>query len=218
MFRKTLTVAMSCLLAAAGAVAADAKLDEAQRLIVAEKYDPAVRMLDEYVAAHPDSDEAHLLLAQAHHWGKNLAKAKSHYQTAARLDGRHALEIIPLLDETKEWAEIVKLTAAVVKEKTTPPSALGALATAYRELGKAADAERVIAVVAATEYRAPYEQDYKNYVLAYHSLWSKNSARCMTHLTKIDDKALLRYAANSAKFESLFADPEFVRLTGKKTK
>lgn len=217
MFCKALAAVISCCLAGA-TVAADGKLVEAQRLIEAEQYAAAVLILDKYVATRPDSDEAQLLLAQAHHWNKNLAKAKAHYQLAARLDARHALEIIPLLDETKEWAEIVKLADPKVNEKTTPPSALGALATAYKELGKVADAERVIAVLTATEYRKPYDRDYKHYVLAYTALWSKGTVRAIGLLRKIDDKALLSYAANSAKFESLFADPEFVELTGKRPK
>jgi predicted Zn-dependent protease len=193
-------------------------LDEGATLLNNQKYDEAIQVLQQYLEKNPKSAPGFLLLAQAYHWKKDTAKARIHYQKAAELDPASKLAIVPLLDEVGDWKEIIALLDPEVRKRNRAPNLLGPLATAYKQLRKDDEAEKVIKLLMATDYGSQEETDYKNYVLAYYHLWHKDLARSKERLRAIRSQALLRYAAYSRKFEQLFSDPEFIRLTGRKEK
>lgn len=209
-----LTIGVAIMLAASQAANAQSAIEDAQKLIAAQRYDSAIAILDRHVAANPSAADAYLLLAHAHHWKKDVKKAKLYYQQAAKLDATHTLEIIPLLDELGEWNEIIQIAApAVRKDRKLAPPILGSLASAYQNTDKPTDAERIMNILATTEYKDQSSEDYKNYVLAYYHLWNDDTAKARERLKKIKDKAYLKYARTHDKFKKLQNDAEFQKLT-----
>lgn len=204
----------SLMTAGAHVARAQSALDEASAAIQTQHYDTAITDLESYLAGNPNNAYAHILLAQAYHWKKDIPKAKRQYQAAAALDSRYRLEIIPLLDEEKDWSGIVALAAPELNtDKPVAPSLLGALASAYRALNRADDSARVRNILAGTVYRDQDDRDYQDYVLAYCYLWDGDTGRAMGRLRMITAKAYLTYAATDEKFQTLFTDKEFIDLT-----
>lgn len=193
---------------------ADSLLDDARKLVAAQQYDSAIDLLNKYVSTNPMSADGYLLLANAHHWKKDFPKARVCYEKAATLDARYALDIISLIDELNEWKEIIRIAGPELqKNKKLRPSILGSLASAYKNLDKHLDAERVINILATNEYEGQDVKDYKNYVLAYYHLWSSDTRKAKDRLKQIRNKAYLRYARTDDKFKKLQSDAEFLELT-----
>jgi cytochrome c-type biogenesis protein CcmH/NrfG len=188
-------------------------LDDARASIDAQRYDDAVALLEKYISQNPNSADAELLLAQAYHWKKDIAKAKLHYQKAAAIDPQNQLEIVPLLDEEGAWAEIIRLCAPAVSTGERSPSILGALASAYKNSKKPLDAQRIRNLLATATYTSQSNEDYRNYVLAYCALWENDAQQAKDRLRKIHDSAFLKYARTDDKFKKLFTDEEFLELT-----
>src|SRR5205823_2358549 len=102
-----------------------------------------------------------------------------------------------LLIVNQKYDAAIAILEKQLTKNNIKPSLLGPLATALKELGKAAEAERVINILATSDYADPEESDYRNYVLAYYQLWHKDAARAMEHLRRIKSAALLAYAGSS---------------------
>jgi tetratricopeptide (TPR) repeat protein len=205
---------LAAVLALPHAAFAQSPLQDASRAIDAKHYDTAIAIVESYIVANPNSAPAEVLLARAFHWEKDFANAKVHYRRAAAIDTRYRLEIVPLLDELGESAEIVRICGPEIGNGTTAsPSTLGSLATAYRNLGKAADAERVRNILTNTAYTDPGDVDYKNYELAEFALWDGDTRQAKDHLRAIKDQGYRQYARTDDKFKVLFNDSEFLELT-----
>lgn len=189
-------------------------LGVASQLISQQKYDAAIDVLEGYVAQNKLSAEAYFLLAQAYHWKKELNLAKVYYFKAAEFDRQYRLDVVPLLDELKEWENIITVVEPEIRAGThVGPSILGALATSYRELQQNQKASKLITYLETTTYNDPDDKDYKNYILAYASLWSGDKEAAKTRLKRIKNRAYLRYARTHEKFRALFEDPEFIEIT-----
>lgn len=195
-------------------VGAQSALDDARKLVESQQYDAAIVILDQHLRGNPSSADGHLLLAQAHHWKKDVGKAKASYQKAAKLNPKYTFEIIPLLDELEDWNEVIRIASpAITKERQLSPSLLGSLASAYQNTGKSLDAERIMNILATTDYKNQNSEDYKNYVLAYFHLWDDDKEKSKERLKRIKNKAYLKYARTHNKFKKLQSDAEFLELT-----
>jgi tetratricopeptide (TPR) repeat protein len=197
-----------------GTARAQAALDDARRSMSEQHYDAAIATLQNYIASNPGSADAELLLAQSYHWKKDFPDAKQHYQRAAELDPHYRLEIIPLLDDLGDSAEIIRIAGPEVTSSTRlSPSILGALLTAYYRTGKLADEARIRDLLESTSYGDPSDRDYKNYVLAYCALLDGDMRKAKDRLGEIKDRAYLQYARTDDKFKVLYDDKEFQDLT-----
>lgn len=195
--------------------AADAPvLEKARELISRQQYDLAIAILENYIPENPNSAEGYLFMAQAYHWKKELYKAKAFYAQAAGLNSQYRLAVVPLLDELKDWEAIIDTVEPEMRAgNKLDPSALGALATSYRQLEQKQKASEIIENLSKTTYADPGDEDYKNYILAYARLWDGDKEGAKAKLKLIKNRVYRQYARNHEKFSALFKDPEFLEIT-----
>ena len=213
--RKFVLMAFSIVLIGQFCFAADTLvLEKAKELISRQQYDLAIAILQNYIPENPNYAEGYLLMAQAYHWKKELYKSKAFYTQAAALNNQYRLAIIPLLDELKEWKEIIDIVEPEMRTgKKLDPSALGALATSYRQLEQKKKADEIVEKLSGTTYADQDDEDYKNYILAYARLWDGDKDGAKAKLKLIKNRAYRQYARTHEKFSVLFQDPEFLELT-----
>jgi predicted Zn-dependent protease len=191
-----------------------AALEKASELISNHQYDAAIAILEQYIPANPQSAQGYFLMAQAYHWKKELYKARVYYFKAAETDGQYRLSVVPLLDELNEWENIVNIVEPELRAgNQVGPSALGALATAYRHLKQNKKSAKLIEYLGKTKYDDQDDEDYKNYILAYANLWNGDTAAAKEKLKLIRNRGYLQYARTHEKFKALFQDPEFLEMT-----
>ena len=214
MRKMLLTVMMIILMGQFSHADTTAALEKAVELIDNHQYDMAIAILEQYIPANPQSAQGYFLMAQAYHWKKELYKARVYYFKAAETDGQYRLSVVPLLDELNEWENIINIVQPELQAgNQVGPSALGALATAFRQLKQNEKSAEIIQHLEKTKYDDQEDEDYKNYILAYASLWNGDPGAAKEKLKLIKKQAYRQYARTHEKFKPLFKDPEFLEIT-----
>lgn len=171
----------------------------------------------EHLAAARGDAQARLRLAEAYRWMRLYPQSRREYEGAALDDPALREQMAPLLAEMAEYQAVLDLGIDASAPERVSPWLLDALVTSYWHAGRREEAETLAARIGQARFATPEDRDRIAYVQAYWALWHDRPDDCLRLLRSIrSDARLLRLAARDPRFEPLFMDIDFRRVTGRR--
>ncbi|PKP77644.1 MAG: hypothetical protein CVT81_08335 [Alphaproteobacteria bacterium HGW-Alphaproteobacteria-3] len=197
----------------APATAGAGPLEDARTLIDARRYDEAVKVLEQAVAADNASAELYNELGIAYHWTKDYDRALKYYRQAAKLDKTYLTSPLPILDHFNLYDEMIQIGEAALSQGDTHPGVLTGLLNAYYMTGNEPEHQRVLGILKAQTYVDLYEMDYQRYVLAKVEVRAGRHEEAIAYIAQMTTTSLLQFMATASDFDPIAQDPRFIEMT-----
>jgi tetratricopeptide (TPR) repeat protein len=191
---------------------ADALID-AEAFIKARQYDKAIAVLEPVVTAGKAPAEVYNTLGTAYNWKKDYDKALKNYRQAAKLDKKFLTSPMPILGHFKRYDEMIQIGEAVLTKGERDPAIFTALLNAYYDTKNTREYDRILRMLKAQRYSAPYEIDYQRYVLAKAEVRAGHHEAAFAYIGRMKDKSLLQFMRTQSDFGPVSKDPRFIKMT-----